>query len=189
MEARESCKMRPLNVVATVFVIFLFAAPTVGQNQAYNTLTPDQVEKIAEASIDPPERVSLYVKFLDERADAIKALSKRAKSAARAHHLDNDLESFANLMDELGSNLDMYSDRKADIRKALKPLNESVQKWQAMLHDLPSDQAYDISLTDAVDASNDLATQAKQLIKDQDAYFKEHKDQAGQQRVEPQLEH
>ena len=36
--------------------------------------------------------------------------------------LDNELQDVATLMDELGSNLDEYSDRHADIRLALKPL-------------------------------------------------------------------
>ena len=163
----------------------LLAASAAAQRQPHDPLTPDQAQKIAEAGIDPPGRVDLYTKFLNEHADAIKDLAKRAPSRARGDQMSSDLEDFANLMDELGSNLDMYSDRKADIRKALKPLNESVQRWQTLLHGLPDDQAFDLSRTDALDSANDLADQTKQLIQDQDAYFKQHPDQKGQDRAEP----
>ena len=179
--------MRPSPWFVLSIVSLLLAAPMAAPQQPRDTLTPAQADKIAEASIDPPLRVDLYTKFLDEHADAIKDLAKRAPSPARSQHISADLEDFANLMDELGSNLDMYSDRKADIRKALKPLNDSIQHWQSMLHSLPTnDPGFDLALTDALDSCSDLADQTKQLIQDQDTYFKEHKDQAGQQRVLPQ---
>lgn len=176
--------MRPL-LLMTALTFLLFATPTWAQKQARDPLTQAQAEQIAQAGIDPPERVHLYNKFLDEHADAIKALAKRADTPARNNRLASDLEDFANLMDELGSNLDVYSDRKADIRKSLKPLNESIQRWQAMLNGLPSEATFDLARTDALDSSNDLADQAKQLMEDQDKYFKEHKDQAGQERNLP----
>ena len=60
-----------------------------------------------------------------------RGLIKRAKSTARAHRVDDELQDFTALMDELGDNLDVYSGRKADLRKSLKGLNEGVQRWQA----------------------------------------------------------
>jgi len=53
------------------------------------------------------------------------------------------------------------------------------------LHDLPSESAFDLARTDAMDSSNDLADQAKQMTHDQDVYFEEHKDQQGQERAVP----
>lgn len=177
--------MRPFLLLTTLLCLLLTAPSLWGQKQVRDPLTQAQAEQIAQAGIDPPERVHLYNKFLDEHADAIKALAKRADTPARNNRLASDLEDFANLMDELGSNLDVYSDRKADIRKALKPLNESIQRWQAVLNGLPSEPTFDLARTDALDSSNDLADQAKQLMQDQDQYFKEHKDQAGQERKLP----
>ena len=88
-------------------------------------------------------------------------------------------------MDELGDNLDVYSERKADIRKALKPLNEGVARWQKSLHDLPSEPGFELSFKDALDSANDLSDQAKQITADQEAYFKAHPDEKGQDRYEP----
>jgi hypothetical protein len=148
-------------------------------------LTQEQQDQIAVAGIDPAARVDLYVKFLNEHAETIKGLIPRAHTGARSARLQADLEDLAALMDELGDNLDVYSDRKADIRKSLKGLNEGVQHWQEILNSLPSEPGFEISRRDALESSNDLATQAKQITTDQTEYFKEHKDEKGQDREEP----
>ena len=74
---------------------------------------------------------------------------------------------------------------KADIRASLKPLGESVHRWQQILSDLPSRPSFQVSRDDAVDALKDLADQTSQLIVDQSNYFEEHKDERGQDRAEP----
>ena len=130
-------------------------------------------------------RVDLYVKFLNERSDTIKGLIKRAKSPSRARRIDDELQDFTALMDELGDNLDVFSERKADIRKSLKGLNEGIQRWQGVLHDLPSEPGFELSLKEALESVSDLADQTKQITSDQEAYFKAHPDEKGQDRAEP----
>jgi len=171
--------------VVAILLALVAAAPLAAQRRKPEPLTDAQQEQIAEAGIDPVARVGLYVKFLNERADTIKGLIPRAHTAARGSRIDNELENFSALMDELGDNLDVYSDRKADIRKSLKGLNESVQRWQGVLKDLPSEPAFEISRQDAIESSNDLADQTKKLTADQTAYFNLHKDEKGQDRYEP----
>jgi hypothetical protein len=161
------------------------ARPLIAQRQKPEPLTDAQQEQIAEAGIDPVARVDLYVKFINERADTIKGLIPRAHTSARSSRIDGELENFAALMDELGDNLDVYSDRKADIRKSLKPLTDSVQRWQGVLKDLPSEPAFEISRRDAIESSSDLADQTKKITADQTAYFNLHKDEKGQDRYEP----
>ena len=119
------------------FVLCLIvASPLLAQKQKREPLTDAQVEKIAEAGIDPDARVALYTQFLKEKADAIKALGKRASSDARSSRLSDALEDFAALMDELGDNLDVYSDRKADIRKSLKALSKPLPAGKQTLRAL-----------------------------------------------------
>jgi hypothetical protein len=168
-----------------ILLSLLLAAPVYGQKQKREPLTETQQDQIAEAGIDPVARVNLYVKFLNERADTIKGLTTRGRSSARSYRLDNELQDFAALLDELGDNLDLYSDRKADIRPSLKGLNEGVQRWQTILSDLPSEPGFELARHDAIESSNDLAAQAKQLTSDQTAYFNAHKDEKGQDRAEP----
>lgn len=172
--------------LALAILLFLSAAhPLRAQRDQHETLTASQQEQIAEAGIDPNARIALYTKFTNEHAQTIEGLGKRHE-AGRGRRLDGELQNFASLIDELSSNLDEYGDRKSDIRKALKGLNETLPRWQVILHGLPNDSAYEVSRNDAGDALSDLTDQTKKLTADQDAYFKEHKDAKGQDREEPQ---
>jgi NADH dehydrogenase/NADH:ubiquinone oxidoreductase subunit G len=177
--------MRPKRCFAVMVAGLLFAAPLCGQKEKREPLTEAQIEQIREAGIDPNARVALYIKFLDEHAETIKGLSGRVRSTERSRRLQDELENFTALMDELGSNLDVYSERKADIRKALKPLSTATERWLTVLRALPEDPASELAHKEAIESGEDLAEQAKQLEDEQTAYFKLHKDEQGQDRAEP----
>jgi len=174
-----------MRTTAAILVSLLVSAPLAAQKDKPEPLTAAQQDQIAEAGIDPVARVGLYVKFLNDDSDTIKGLTPRAHSQARVRRLNDELENFTALMDELGDNLDVYSERRADIRKALKGLNEGIAGWQAVLHGLPSEPGFELSLKDALDSVGELSDQAKQITSDQDAYFKAHPDEKGQDRWEP----
>jgi len=174
--------MRALTVILVAgFLTF----PLHAQRNRPDPLTEAQQDQIAGAGDAPVDRLNLYVKFLNEHADTIQGLLKRAHSAARIHRMDDEFESFANLMDEMSANLDVYADRKADIRPCMKPMNESIEHWQSLLNGITKDPGYETSLQDAIDSVSDLLTQARQITTDQEAYFKAHPDQKGQDRYEP----
>jgi methyl-accepting chemotaxis protein len=182
----ERPQPRPAMRTLTIFLLcILLAAPICAQKNKLDPLTQAQQDQIAEAGVAPVERLDLYVKFINEHADTIQGVIKRAHSAARAHRMDDELQNFTALMDELSSNLDVYADRKADIRKSMKPMNESIQRWQSILTGMAKEPGFEISLQDAIDSITDLAAQAKQVTADQDAYFKAHPDQKDQDRYEP----
>jgi hypothetical protein len=174
-----------MRTLAPILLSFLIAFPLAAQRDKREPLTEAQQDQIAEQGIDPPARVILYVKFLDEHSDTIKGLITRAHTAARVERINGELEDFAALIDELGDNLDVYSERKADIRKSLKPLNEGIARWQGVLHALPSEPGFELSLKEAFDSIGDLTDQAKEITSDQDAYFKAHPDEKNQDRAEP----
>lgn len=174
-----------MRALAAILFCLLLAAPLAAQKEKREPLTEAQADQIAQAGVDPVARVDLYVKFLNERSDTIKDLIKRAKSPARSRRINDELLDFGALLDELDDNLDVYAGRKADLRKSLKGLNEGVKRWQDVLHDLPSEPGFELSLKDALSSSSDLADQTKQLTADQAAYFAAHKDEKGQDRAEP----
>jgi len=174
-----------MRTLVAILLSLLIAAPLVAQKEKREPLTEAQQDQIAEAVIDPVARVDLYVKFLDDHSDTIKGLTTRAHTAARIQRLNGELEDFAALIDELGDNLDVYSGRKADIRKSLKGLNEGIARWQAVLHGLPSEPGFELSLKEAFDSIGDLSDSAKQITADQEAYFEAHPDEKGQDRYEP----
>ncbi len=172
-----------LLVLALLF--FPLAVSLPAQKEKRQPLTEAQIEQIREAGIDPSGRIALYTKFLNEHAEVIKSLTNRAKSAARSKHLDDELLDFTALLDELGDNLDQYADRKADLRPALKPLNEAAPKWLGILRALAGEPGFDLSRKEAIESGEDLADQAKRILSEQTDYFNIHKDEKGQQRSEP----
>ncbi len=166
--------------------ILLLAFPLALRGQKREPLTQAQIDQIADAGGSPPVRIKLYIKFLDERAEVIKGLTNRAASAARSHRLDDELQTFTALMDELASNLDEYGDRKADLRTALKPLTEATPRWLNVLRTLAGDSGFAVSRKEAIESGEDLDEQARRLLDEQTTYFNLHKDQIGQERTEPQ---
>jgi len=178
--------MRTLIVRSIALAILLCPQSVLqAQKQARQPLTEPQIEKIREAGIDPNERVKLYTKFLDEHVEAIKGLTGRIHSGSRSKRLDDELQDITALVDELGSNLDQYGERKADLRAALKPLSEATGHWLEVLRALPSEPGFDLSRKEAIDSGKDLADQSTQMLKEQTDYFNLHKDERGQDRAEP----
>lgn len=178
--------MRRLGCVPSlILLISLAGTQASAQKEQREPLTGPQIEQIREAGIYPDDRVNLYTKFLNEHADVIKGLTNRAKSGSRSRRLDDELQDFTALMDELGSNLDVYSERKADIRKALKTLSEATPKWLGILRALAGEPGFDLARKEAIESGQDLDDQAKRLLTEQTAYFDLHKDERGQDRAEP----
>jgi hypothetical protein len=162
-----------------------YAVTCPAQKEKREPLTGAQVEQIREAGIYPDDRVNLYTKFIGEHAETIRSLTSRGKSASRARRLDDELLDLTALIDELGSNLDEYSDRKADLRKSLKTLSDAAPHWLGILRALAGEPGFELSRKEAIEASEDLADQSKRLLTEQTDYFNAHKEEKGQERAEP----
>jgi hypothetical protein len=182
--------MRTSQPVAPIFLSACLALsclvlPVNAQKDKPEPLTEAQIEEIREAGVVPNDRIKLYTKYLDEHAQTIKSLTNRSKSIGRGKRLDEELQDLTALMDELGSNLDVYSDRHGDIRKALKPLTEAADHWLGILRALPGEPSFDLARKEAIESGEDLTDQAKRLLAEQTDYFNLHKDEQGQDRAEP----
>ena len=181
--------MRPrflsIALLALPFAATLAQSFALAQKQQHDVLTEAQVEKIREAGVYPNDRIKLYTEFLNDHVNTVKSLTNRRPSDARAQHLDRELQDVADLMDEIGSNLDEYSDRHADIRGALKTLADESQHWLSTLKALAGEQPFDLSRKEAIEAGEDLTDQAQRLLREQTDYFALHKDEKGQERAEP----
>ena len=161
------------------------SVPLWAQKEKREPLNEKQIEEIREAGVFPEGRIALYVKYLNERAETLKALAKRAHSAARSQRLNEELLDFTALMDELSSNLDQYGERKADMRKSLKKLNEDAPRWLEMLRALPPEAGFELAQKEAIESGHDLAEEAATMLQHQTEYFAVHKDESGQERAEP----
>ena len=182
--------MRPIRVFAFALILPLTISSlavhrALAQKEHHDPLTEDQVDKIREAGIDPNERIKLYTEYLNDHVEKVRSMMNRGKSDARAKRLDQELHDVSTLMDELGSNLDEYSDRHADMRPALKRLADESQRWLATLKALAGEPPFDLSRKEAIEAGDDLTDQAQRLLREQTDYFAIHKDEKGQERAEP----
>ena len=177
--------MRRFRSIFPVLLCLLIAGQIPAQKEQRQPLTEAQIEKIREAGIYPDQRIELYTQFLNEHAETIKSLTNRRQSVARGKRIDDELLDLTALMDEVGSNLDQYSDRKADLRPSLKKLNEALPRWLGILRTLAGEPYFDEARKEAIEAGEDLAGDAKRLQDEQTAYFDEHKDEKGQERAEP----
>jgi hypothetical protein len=175
----------PPHSILLIALCLLCSLPLPAQKQKREPLTEAQIDQIREAGIDPDARIKLYTKFLDEHAEVIKSLTNRARGAGRSRRLDDELQDFTALMDELGSNLDLYSDRKADLRSSLKSLTEATPRWLGILRVLAGEPGFELARKEAIESGEELADQATRLLTEQSEYFKVHKDEKGQERVEP----
>jgi hypothetical protein len=182
--------LRSFPLAASFLLAVLLPNPSASLSQAshHDPLTEAQVEKIREAGIFPNDRIKLYTEFVNDKVSVVKGLMNRAKSDARASRLDQELQDIASLMDELGSNLDEYSDRHADIRIALKSLSDQSPRWLNTLRALAGETLFDLSRKEAIEAGDDLNEQAQRLLREQTDYFAIHKDEKGQERAEPKPE-
>jgi hypothetical protein len=181
--------MKPKIIFPALFFPLLVASGTnlYSQHVRTATLTEAEIEQVREAAILPNERVKLYTKFLDDRADRIKSLTGRPRSAQRVLKLDDMLQDFTALMDESGSNLDQYSDRHSDIRKALKALTDATPRWLNILRVLPGESGFDLARKEAIESGEELADQATRLLHEQNDYFAIHKDEKDQERNDDQV--
>src|SRR5665213_510188 len=177
--------VRALRSIVAVLLCVGCALALRAQREQRQPLTEAEIEQIREAGIYPADRVKLYTKFLNQHAATIKGLTNRAKSASRSKRVDDELLDLTALMDELGSNLDQYADRKADLRPALKPLKEDTDRWLGILRALPGEPAFDEARKEAIESGEDLTDQAARLLSEQTEYFNLHKDEKGQERAEP----
>src|ERR1700676_4109903 len=167
------------------FLILSAAYALPAQKEQRQPLTEVQIEKIREAGLYPDERISLYTKFMDEHADTIKGLTNRRQSQPRSKRIDDELLDLTALMDEVGSNLDQYAERKADMRQALKKLNEAAPRWLGILRALAGEPSFDEARKEAIEAGDELADEAKRLLAEQTECSATHKDEKGQERAEP----
>lgn len=176
---------RLLLVLYALLVLPVLVLPARAQSQK-DPLNDDEVDQVRELGDRPNERIKLFAKFIEQRITAIKQLTAEKTAENRSAQLRAKIEEFTRLADELQDNLDTYDQQHADIRKALKELVPQSAKWLPVLDQPGPDPNYDFARKTAVEAAKSVSDQLKELQKDQEKYFAEHKDQAGKNGTGPQ---
>jgi hypothetical protein len=167
---------------AMLLLPLLFALVEHAAAQKRDPLNPQEVDEMREAADWPDKRLEVMVKFARARMTAIDQLQANGKSAKdRPLQIHDLLEDFTSLMDEIEDNVEMYSSHKVDMRKGLTLLIEGTSEWQFKLRNLkqqsPPEQLdqYSFVLTNATEAVNDTAEDARKELQTQNQLAKEKK--------------
>src|SRR5664279_6182913 len=89
-----------------ILLTLLVSVPLWGQKNSKDPLTEAESEEIREVADRPPERIKLYLHFIEQRTTII---SQIAKNPSRGEQLHLLFDEFTSLVDELQDKLDVYS--------------------------------------------------------------------------------
>lgn len=171
---------RPLHVMTCV--LFLLISVPRSPAQTRDPLNAKEVDEMREAADYPDKRIELMVGFARERLNNITQLSANGKNAKdRPMQIHDLLEDFTSILDEIEDNIEMYSSHKADMRRGLTVLIEATSEWQLKLRQVkeqsPPEELdqYAFVLTNASDAVNDDAGDARETLQEQNQLAKQKK--------------
>ncbi len=168
--------MRFFLTSAGIFVLLGLGAAHAQKSR--DPLSSGQADQVRELGDRPIERIKLYLKFVNERAAAIKDLTPNSTENSRPAELRARYEEFTRLVDELAENIDTYDGDRADCRKALRPVVADSAKWPATLKGPAADPMYDFARTTALDAAASLNEDAQKVLAAEEAYFLANKKEA-----------
>jgi hypothetical protein len=162
-----------LRRICLALVILALHPPLPAQADDHS-LSDAEVEQLRDSAYVPRDRVMVFIKFLDERAGAVRDLFAHPRHPGREQDTHDLLEQFTSIANELEDNLDDYATRHSDIRKSLPKLVEATDRWASNIKSPPDDPAYNVSRKLALEAIRDLRDDATELIASQKAWFAAH---------------
>jgi hypothetical protein len=161
--------------------LLAICAVTASAQRHRDPLTQPEIDQVRDASWEPQQRLTLYVKFARARLVKLEQMRNDPKSKDRAQQTHDMLDDFLLIYDELNDNLDTYVDRRDDIRKPLKIVIEADTEFQAKLRalkdaaDVPVEEPkqYEFVLTNALDTLDTSAEEHRKLLTEQDEAAKQ----------------
>ncbi len=163
--------------------LLLVCAVTTSAQRRRDPLTQPEIDQVRDASWEPQQRLTLYVKFARARLVKLEEMRNDPKSKDRGQQTHDMLDDFLLIYDELNDNLDTYVDRRDDIRKPLKTVIEADTEFQAKLRALkdasgvPAEEPklYEFVLTNALETLDSSAEEHRTLLTEQEEAAKQKK--------------
>jgi hypothetical protein len=168
--------------LAAVALLLTFFVSAHAQHRR-DPLTQPEIDQIRDASWEPQQRLTLYIKFARMRLVAMEQMRSDPKTKDRPKQTHDLLDDFLLIYDELNDNVDTYIDRKDDIRKPLKTVIDADTEFQAKLRALkdaagisPEEaNVYEFVLSDALDTVDSSAQDHRTLLTEQEEAAKHKK--------------
>lgn len=153
----------------------LFAWPCrATQDTSAEALSDAEIDKLRDVAPYPPQRLLLFISFLDERSKAIERLDTGQRHPGREEDVRDLMNQFASISDDLDDNLDDYSRRHQDVRKVLPRLIAATERWGTMLRTPPEDERYTVARELALTSLADVQNSAEKMAVEQKQYFLAH---------------
>jgi hypothetical protein len=163
--------------------LFLLVAGIASGQRRRDPFTAVEIDQIRDASWEPQQRLSLYVKFARARLVGLEQMRSVPKTKDRPLQTHDKLDDFLLIYDELNDNIETYIDRKNDIRKPLKVIIDADTEFQAKLLALKDAagvsgeeaKQYEFVLTEILDTLDSSTEDHRKLLADQEDAAKHKK--------------
>jgi hypothetical protein len=170
---------RKTRLILALVLVSLCARPAAAGRDPLNRA---EIDQLRDAAPEPGKRLPLYVKFIKTRAATLEQLRSDPRfDAERVPQIHDLLEDIDTLLQEMDDNIDLYAERRADLRKPLKSVLEMDGALDLQLHtmkaaiDSRQTAAYGFALDNAIDSVSGSLDNARQLVQEQDETFKNAK--------------
>jgi hypothetical protein len=176
----------PFRWQAGLALLLLFVFPLAARLSAQrrdDPLNPLEIDQLRDAMLDPDERLKLYVKFSRDRLTKLEQMRADPKTTERGLHTHDLLQDFLTIYEELDDNVEMYFDRKNDIRHPLRMIIEADTEFQSRLRALKDSanadpkeaKQYEFVLGDALDTVDSSAEDHRKTLSEVEDYMKRKK--------------
>lgn len=162
--------------MAAALILFLAAAPRLFAQAGEDVLSQKEIETLRDAAYIPADRLIAYEKILNTREKEIEDLMSKPHRPGFNQDMHDLLDQFGAIADEFNDNLDEYSSKHRDVRKALPKLIEATERWSTTLRAPADDDTYKVVRRIALDSVKDMHDIATNMQTEQAAYFKAHPD-------------
>jgi chromosome segregation ATPase len=132
-------------------------------------LTEGEADRIRDA-YEPSERISLYMKFAEDRLMKFQyELNRKVQDRRRGEVLNNLLNAYEGCMDDAADQIAVGQERQADIKSALKLMKSKGNEFLDILEKLQRNGAeldtYKDTLEDAIDGTKEALADVDNAMK------------------------
>ena len=163
------------NLIAIGMLLALFAPSITARprprspQERREYLSESEADRIRDA-YEPSERISLYMKFAEDRLKKFQyELGRKVQDRRRVEVLNNLLNGYTGCMDDAADQIAVGEERNADIKSALKLMKSKGNEFLDILEKLQTNGAeldtYKDTLLDAIDGTKDALTDVDTALK------------------------
>jgi hypothetical protein len=151
------------SVAALLAVVLVLAKTAPARPQLHDYLSDEEASKIREASA-PSDRIKLYMSFAEDRlAKFDYEINRTAPERDRSDILNGLLHGYEGCMDDASDEIDDATRAQADIKNALKLMDEKSKSFLSRLQKYSKNgrylSDYSDTLQDAIDSTTDAISE------------------------------